>query len=247
MVPALNNVYNLGSASNQWANAFIGTAVDLGATSNQIVSSSNSVNPTTINIQEMGQPTTLLVPDPGVANGSIMIVNSANNVYPALSNFNFSNDITVQTLNYSALNPPVSASINNYQYLQTVAQTLGSTGEVAVSFDTIVLQNAANDIIQRISDNTVYDVANSGVYLVSADITDLSTGINIGSAISNNSTSVFYGSNLGGSDVGTQGYSNSSSMMILTAGQSVSVQALSTATSNGTQINGCRLSFSKIA
>ena len=312
LVPMTDNVYNLGSNPplEQWQNLYLGNVANFGAVSNQIVLSSNSADPTTINVPTMAQATVLTVPDPGTATGNIMVVDSANLVHPnvpynfpssvfsasapvgsgtslnapvvnvqgatgnlvfthnggnatvisstvpaAPSTYNIpdvgasgsfvvadsSDNITVNQLNYTTLNPPVSSGFTAREYLYSITtpQVLGSGGsEAGILFNNIISQNAAGDVSQDVSDFSNYHVNNTGLYLCTFSINDATgnlTSIGGSWAIGSGPR---YGQVLSGSDANQPGAVSSTVIQIITGGTSIFPLVRSTSTSAGDSIGG---------
>ncbi len=104
IVPDTDNVYNIGAVGARFQNLYLGTnaiidgQADLTANTNQLVLSHSAGNSTTINVPAPAANRVYDVPDVG-SNGTIVVANSTN-------------DITVNQLNYTTLNPPVAAGYN---------------------------------------------------------------------------------------------------------------------------------------
>lgn len=262
--PSTDNTDDLGTSTKRWRSAYIGTDINMDGTLNStngqciqatgtifttgIVGADQSVNggiincqnsdnqlvftqsngssiPTIINSVPASSARIYTIPDKG-ADGNFAITDSSNN-------------LTVNQLNYTTLNPPISSTSRAYLYRLVGTQVLGSIGnQNSVIPDTTILENPANDVTHEGSG--IFRINTNGLYscYIKVQISG-TTGSNIGSVIVNNDESYFYGQNVSGSDVALNASSSSSAILNCTAGQSISFGAFCTASNNGQSISQC--------
>ena len=237
IVPTTDNSFNLGSALNRWQNLYLGSDVfvdgvtntntlNIKAPNNQVILSHNGGNNLTINSVDTVTPIVYDIPDVG-SNGTFVVANS-------------SNDITVNQLNYTVLNPPVSGGFTSRAYLYsiTVAQTLAAAGsESGIIFNNTIYEDVAADVTRLAGDN--YLINNTGVYNITLSISD-ATGNNatIGAAIAIGGNPQRFGQVLSGADAFQPAAVTSSTIQLINASESVFPQYRSTSTSAGRNIGG---------
>jgi len=159
-----------------------GRNLDLTATSNQLVTSSNSSFPTTLSVPTFGQTTTLTVPDPGVASSSFILANGAQTINgaitfataPTLSSIPngltlMSNSGTVGPVFPNMVDLPLSTS--SWQRIYGTMLSTNNTLYTVPTGNYAILMAAS---LAGASTNSLYALApDSNSYLVS---TNISTG-----------------------------------------------------------------------
>lgn len=224
-IQAVGTIFTTGTIeANTSVNSNI---INAQGASNQLLftQSSGSNIATTINSTASIAPRIYTIPDMG-ADGNIMISDNANN-------------LTVNQLNYTTLNPaiPSSFSLRSYLYRKNVPVALPIAGqEIGLDYETAIFEDASADITNNHDGG--YTINNTGKYLFIQSIKVLSAGSNIGSAFALNGDAERYGISLSGSDVNYNGQCSSSQVFNVVATDIIFVLASSTVSSAGQNIGG---------
>lgn len=243
--------YNVGGA-------LTGTTLDLTGTNGQITLSSASSDPLTINAPSFAQATVLNIPDPANATSDFVLVDPSGILWPEI-NYTISGNLTVDQLNYTTLNPPVSASNNYYIYSIAETETISGTlsSQFPIIFDTIKYQSAANDITPlAIGSSPNFNVNTTGTYLISYTITTTTaTNVMLSTGIYNSNLTGLFGQNSGSSGISDLCSSSGTALLQCNTGDVIVLVVYINASNTGQDIgqlgsagnSECYINFLKIA
>lgn len=246
LLPSSDNIDDLGSSIQKWKTLYLGTdaKVDgqlvLSNNTNQIVLTHNDTKSITINCPAPADSKTYEIPDIG-DDGQFVVADSSNDVTL--------NDLTVNQLNYTSLNPPIApATFGQYLFSSVTPQALPGVagGETYIVCDTVEYSSGGPDITNE--GGGVYRVNNSGVYLCSMKITDVSaTNTNVACAIANGALPDRFGYTIGGSSTSMNGSVSTQCIVRINATEAFVFLGIATATSAGNNVSGAGFQKSYIS